>query len=88
MRRVRSTLKEGGFPILVVAAVNLFLVLCVCVLLPNHLVEYTVCPVCGALSDGGCLELVKDAKPTPVTGWTPKGTWCCAAASWKTARSS
>ncbi|MBP3498592.1 MAG: hypothetical protein J6J97_00740 [Akkermansia sp.] len=37
MRRVRSTLKEGGFPILVVAAVNLFLVLCVCVLLPNHL---------------------------------------------------
>ena len=36
-------------------------------------VEYTVCPVCGALSDGGCLELVKDAKPTPVTGWTPKG---------------
>ena len=37
MRRVRSTLKEGGFPILVVAAVNLFLVLCVCVLLSNHL---------------------------------------------------
>lgn len=37
MRRVRSTLKESGFPILVVAAVNLFLVLCVCVLLSNHL---------------------------------------------------
>lgn len=37
MRRVRSTLKEGGFPILVVAGVNLFLVLCVCVLLSNHL---------------------------------------------------
>ena len=37
MRRVRSTLKEGGFPILVVAAVNLFLVLCVCVLVSNHL---------------------------------------------------
>lgn len=35
--------------------------------------EYTVCPVCGALSDGGRLELVEDAKPTPVTGWTPKG---------------
>ena len=37
MRRVRSTLKEGGFPILVVAAVNLFLLLSICVLLSNHL---------------------------------------------------
>jgi hypothetical protein len=37
MRRVRTTLKQGGFPILVVAGVNLFLVLCVCVLLSNHL---------------------------------------------------
>lgn len=37
MRRIRSTLKEGGFPILVVAAMNLFLVLCVSVLLSNHL---------------------------------------------------
>lgn len=47
MRRVRSTLKEGGFPILVVAAVNLFLVLCICVLLSNHLgphYGYTVQP--------------------------------------------
>lgn len=47
MRRVRSTLKEGGFPIVAVAAVNLFLVLCVCVLLPNHLgprFGYTVHP--------------------------------------------
>ena len=47
MRRVRSTLKEGGFPILVVATVNLFLVLCVCVLLSNHLgphYGYTVQP--------------------------------------------
>ncbi|MBO5683689.1 MAG: hypothetical protein J6R92_01960 [Akkermansia sp.] len=47
MRRVRSTLNEGGFPILVVAAVNLFLVLCVCVLLSNHLgphYGYTVQP--------------------------------------------
>lgn len=37
MRRVRSSLKEGGFPILVVAGVNLFLLLCTCVLLSNHL---------------------------------------------------
>lgn len=37
MRRVRSTLKQGGFPVLVVAGVNLLLVLCVCVLLSNHL---------------------------------------------------
>jgi hypothetical protein len=37
MRRVRSTLKEGGFPILAVAAVNLILIFCVCLLLPNHL---------------------------------------------------
>lgn len=47
MRRVRSTLNEGGFPILVVAVVNLFLILCVCVLLTNHLgprFGYTVQP--------------------------------------------
>lgn len=47
MRRVRSTLKQSGFPILVVAGVNLFLVLCVCVLLSNHLgprFGYTVQP--------------------------------------------
>lgn len=47
MRRVRSTLKEGGFPIIVVAGVNLFLVLCVCVLLSNHLMPrfgFTVQP--------------------------------------------
>ena len=34
---------------------------------------YTVCPVCGQLSDGGRLELVEEAKPTPITGWTPEG---------------
>lgn len=47
MHRVRSTLKEGGFPILVVAGVNLFLLLCTCVLLTNHLgprFGYTVQP--------------------------------------------
>ena len=47
MRRVRSSLKNGGFPILVIALVNLFLVLCVCVLLSNHLVPrfgYSVQP--------------------------------------------
>ena len=38
MRRVRSHLKDGGLPILVVAGVNLFLILCICVLLTNHLV--------------------------------------------------
>lgn len=37
MRRVRSTLKSGGFPIVAIAAVNLFLVLCISVLLTNHL---------------------------------------------------
>ncbi len=35
--------------------------------------DYTVCPVCGQLSDGGRLELVEEAKPTPVTAWTPEG---------------
>ena len=47
MRRVRSRLKDGGFPIVVIAGVNLFLVLCVCVLLSNHLVPrfgYSVQP--------------------------------------------
>lgn len=38
MRRVRTTLKDGGFPILVAAGVNLLLLLCICVLLSNHLV--------------------------------------------------
>lgn len=37
MRRVRSTLKNGGSPIVVIAVVNLFLVLCIGVLLTNHL---------------------------------------------------
>ncbi len=37
MRRVRSTLKNGGSPIVVIAMVNLFLVLCISVLLTNHL---------------------------------------------------
>lgn len=47
MRRVRSTLKSAGVPILVAAGVNVFLVLCLCVLLTNHLTPrfgYTVQP--------------------------------------------
>lgn len=47
MRRVRSTLKSAGLPILVVVGVNLFLVLCMCVLLTNHVTPrfgYTVQP--------------------------------------------
>lgn len=35
--------------------------------------DFTVCPVCGQLSDGGRLELVEKAKATPVTAWTPEG---------------
>lgn len=35
--------------------------------------KYSVCPVCGETSEGGRLELVEDAYPTPVTGWTPEG---------------
>ena len=35
--------------------------------------KFSVCPVCGELSDGGRLELVEDAYPTPITGWTPEG---------------
>lgn len=35
--------------------------------------SYSVCPVCGELSDGGRLELVEDVKVTPITGWTPQG---------------
>ena len=34
---------------------------------------FTICPVCGAMSDGGRLELVKTAVATPVTYWTPEG---------------
>lgn len=35
--------------------------------------EYSVCPVCGELSDGGRLELVENAAVNPITGWTPEG---------------
>ena len=34
---------------------------------------FSICPVCGAMSDGGRLELVKTAVATPVTYWTPEG---------------
>ncbi len=37
MRRIRSSLGSGGFPILVVAGVCLFVLLCTCVMLSNHL---------------------------------------------------
>lgn len=36
MKRVRSGLNDSGFPIVVIAGVNLFLLLCLCVLLSNH----------------------------------------------------
>lgn len=35
--------------------------------------SFTVCPVCGQLSDGGRLEMVEDVKTTPITAWTPEG---------------
>ncbi|MGM9604207.1 MAG: hypothetical protein ACI3XG_04010 [Faecousia sp.] len=35
--------------------------------------EYSVCPVCGELNDGGRLELVEEAAVRPITGWTPEG---------------
>lgn len=34
---------------------------------------FTICPVCGAMSDGGRLELVESAIATPVVYWTPEG---------------
>ena len=37
MKRVRSSLGGGGHTILVVAGVNLFLLICMCVLLGNHM---------------------------------------------------
>ncbi len=36
MRRVRSSLKGNGFHIVVIALLNLFLLLCICVLLHHH----------------------------------------------------
>lgn len=36
MRRVRSSLQGNGFHIVVIALLNLFLLLCVCVLLHHH----------------------------------------------------
>lgn len=37
MRRINSTLRDAGFPIVVSAAANLVLLLCACVLFSNHL---------------------------------------------------
>lgn len=36
MRRVRSTLKGSGFAIIIMAGVNLFVLLCMCVLLTSY----------------------------------------------------
>lgn len=36
MKRVRSSLKGNGFHIVVIALLNLFLLLCICVLLHHH----------------------------------------------------
>lgn len=36
MRRVRSTLKDSGFAIIILAGVNLFVLLCMCVLLTGY----------------------------------------------------
>lgn len=35
--------------------------------------QYTLCPVCGQVSDGSRLELVKNADPNPQKGWVPEG---------------
>lgn len=37
MRKIRSRLKNGGTPIMLVCFASLFLVICICVLLTNHL---------------------------------------------------
>ncbi len=37
MRRVTSTLRDSGFPIVITVGANLFLLLCACVLFSNHL---------------------------------------------------
>ena len=45
MRKVRSRLTSGGGSILVLTGANLFILLCVCVLLTNHLVPRYGCRV-------------------------------------------
>lgn len=45
MRKVRSRLTSGGGSILVLTGANLFILLCVCVLLSNHLVPRYGCRV-------------------------------------------
>ncbi len=45
MRKVRSRLTGGGGSILILAGANLFILLCVCVLLTNHLVPRYGCRV-------------------------------------------
>lgn len=34
---------------------------------------YSVCPICGAVPEGGVLEFVEEAEAIPVTAWTPRG---------------
>ncbi|MBQ2813477.1 MAG: hypothetical protein IJE66_00535 [Akkermansia sp.] len=50
MRKVRSGLTNGGASILVLTGANLFVLLCVCVLLTNHLVPRYGCRVSPAES--------------------------------------
>ncbi len=38
MHRVKSTLPDSGFPIIIIAWANILLLLCVCILLNNHLI--------------------------------------------------
>lgn len=45
MRKVRSRLTSGGGSILILMGANLFILLCVCVLLTNHLVPRYGCRV-------------------------------------------
>ncbi len=45
MRKVRSRLTGGGGSILILSGANLFILLCVCVLLTNHLVPRYGCRV-------------------------------------------
>lgn len=35
--------------------------------------QYSVCPVCGMVSDGSRLALLEEATVHPITGWTPEG---------------
>ena len=68
MRRIRSNLNGTGFAIVILAGVNLFVLLCICVLLTSYRAPRFGVNIRPAASDGleGVKRLLDGWKNTPV----------------------